>query len=158
MDTLIDGQMELRLMAVGAQEVRGLVQPGAGVAIAVPVVTWGASSVTANEFNRGLQGEQKVRKGRAQCGFATIGIQPVAGFAVVTVAASLVLGIETPAEMTASKINLAFDQPARILEQRYDISGDRPRAGARQSGHHLSFAVRTSRWGRVYRVPASRGS
>ena len=145
-------------MAVGAQEVRGLVQPGAGVAIAVPVVTWGASSVTADVFNRGLQGAQKVRKGRAQCGLATIGIQPVTGFAEVTVAASLIFGIETPAEMTVSEIDLAFDQQARIFEQRHDVSGDRPRAGTRQSGHRLSFVVRTSRWGRVYRVPASRGS
>lgn len=144
-------------MAMGAQEVRGLVQPGAGVAIAVAVVSWGASSVTTNVFNRGLQGEQKIRKGRAQGGFATIGIQPVAGFAEVTVAASLVFGVETPAEMTVSEIDLAFDQPARILEQRHDVSGDRPRAGTRQSGHHQSFVVRTSRWGRVYRVPASRG-
>ena len=31
------------------------------------------------------------------------------------------------------------------------------RGGTCQSGHRLSFVVRTSRWGRVYRVPAFRG-
>ena len=136
---LTKGRIALCLVAVGAQEVRGVVQPGAGVTIAVPVVLWRTASIAANIVDGCLQGVQEIRQGGVERWLASIRIQPAAGFAKVTAAATLILVVEISSEMAIGEINLAFDQPARVLEQGHDVSSDRSCAGARQSGHRQSI-------------------
>lgn len=113
---LTKGQAALCLVAVGPQEIGGLLQPGASVAIAVALMPRSAPSITANVGDRGLQCVQQVRKGRGECGFVAIGIQPVARLAEFAVAAPLVFGIEFSAMMAVGKVDLAFDKPAWVLE------------------------------------------
>ena len=136
---LTKGRIALCLVAVDAQEVRGVVQPGAGVTIAVPVVLWRTASIAANIVDGCLQGVQEIRQGGVERWLASIRIQPAAGFAKVTAAATLILVVEISSEMAIGEINLAFDQPARVLEQGHDVSSDRSRAGARQSRHRQSI-------------------
>jgi hypothetical protein len=60
---LTKGQIALCLVAVGAQEIRGLAQPRAGVAIAVATVSWRNANVAPDILDRRLQCLQQVRKG-----------------------------------------------------------------------------------------------
>jgi len=106
---LTKGRIALCLVAVGAQEICGLVQPGAGITIAVPVMSGGASSVATNVGDRGLQSVQEVRKRRVERGLGAIFVQPIAGLAEVAVATSFVVDIEIPTEMTVREIDFAFD-------------------------------------------------
>lgn len=69
---LTKGRSTLCLMAVGAQEIRGVLQPGARVAIAVPLVLWGATRIASNVFDRCLQGVQQVLQGGVERRFVSI--------------------------------------------------------------------------------------
>ena len=116
MIALTKGRSTLCLVAVSAQEVGRLLQPGAGVAIAVPVMLRRVPCVVANVRSGSLQGMQQFRKRRIEHGFAPIRIQPVAGFAELTIVALLVAVVEDCAVPTIREINVTLDQPARVLE------------------------------------------
>jgi len=103
-------------MAVSSQEVGGFLQPCAGVAITVSIMLWHAWGIVANVGDRGTQGVQQVREGRVERRFAPVEVEPVAGLAEMTIAATFIPGLEIAREVAVREIDLALDQPARVLE------------------------------------------
>lgn len=116
MTALTKERIALCLMAVSSQEVGGFMQPYAGVAITVSIMLWHAWSIVANVGDRGIQGVQEVRQGRVERRFAAIEVQPVAGLAEMTMAATFIPGLEIAPQVAVREIDLALDQPARVLE------------------------------------------
>lgn len=138
MIALTKGWIALCLVTVSTEEVRGFMEPFAVVAIAVPIVRGGALGAIPDVGNRRLQGQKELGQRRAERWFSAVVVQPVAGFAEPTMAASRIAGFEIATVVAIGEIDLSLDQPARVLEQGHEVPRDRSRAGTRQCGHGKS--------------------
>ncbi len=118
-------------MAVSPQEIGGFMEPFAGIAVTVPVVRSRTAIPDAYVRDGCLQGDQQLREWRFERRFASVVIQPGAGFTELALPAPVVVRIEDAAMVAVGEIDLTLDQQPWVIEQRHDVPRDRSRTGTR---------------------------
>jgi hypothetical protein len=112
-------------VAVSSQKSHGFVQPVTGIALAVVRVRRFALARRPQVVDRCIQCLQQLIQGQVGQWRYLIGVQPATGFAKVAGQTLAVVCIEATAEVAIREIDFALDNPAWVIEQRNDVSGNR---------------------------------
>jgi len=127
-------------MPVSSKKGAGLLQPGAGIAVALPGVIRSFRAFAAYVGDSCLQGVDKFLDRRVRRGLQLILAQPAASAAKQAIRTTPVVVVKAALQVAIGEIDLAIDKPSRVREQRRGIPGNRAGRSASR-GYHESSGI-----------------